>query len=97
MLTLIGGAVYGDVAFGAMHPCLEHAATHVSPAGGTCVLANMSTGSYWAWGPGDVPLRIANSTLGASGSLPYRMAVLSGIGCVSHSASPAALTGDVRG
>ena len=81
---LVGAQAWTN--FGEMHPCMTEAATSVAPLGGTCVLANISTGSYFAWPPGDTPLRLANATLvgstHASSSLPkpFPMAVLQGIG-----------------
>ena len=71
------------VVFGPMPRCLEWAATEVVAPGGTQSLANMSTGAYFAWPPGDTPLQVANSTAGMSRT-SYPMAVLVGIGPPSH-------------
>ena len=73
-------------AFGEMPTCLREAAESVAAPGGVCVLANVSTGSYWAWPPGDVPLLVANATLGAAeaGVSSYPLVVLQGIGPSSN-------------
>ena len=79
----------GWIDYGWMPPCLAEAATTVVARGSTSVLANISTGSYYCWPPGDVPLRVANVTrpleegelAGAHADIDvFPMAVLEGIG-----------------
>jgi FkbM family methyltransferase len=65
------------VDFGEMPACMKEAATTVQAPGGSCVLANISTGSYYAWHPGDTPLQLADNV---SAPLPTPMVVLQGIG-----------------
>ena len=80
----------GWSSFGPMHPCLAEAATSVVAPGGSCVLSNISTGSYWAWPPGDVPLLLANATVAiGDASELVQMAVLQGIGVGNAGASAA--------